>query len=350
MRRDPARRSVWADRRGPASRVLACAVAGGATLGLAATAGAVPVISGSDADVWNAGSPEVRYVLTTDEGNRRITWTLEEIEPGGDGSSATRSGNGRSPVTVTAPAGDGTFRITALDRDLLFPVRRRFVVNRTPPTVRIVRPVNGFSVPQGGSAVAEYSCAGAVSCAGPVASGGLLDTSRPGPATFRVEAADAAGNTVAAETSFLVVAPTAPGPAVPAPPGPAAPAAPVVPPATVVVATRERPLPARNAGRLVPRLNGVVATRRPVLRWPAITSARLYNVQVFRLRAGAEPAKVASLFPRVNRVRIPPGRLVRGARYAWRVWPFMRDGYTVSPLGLSIFSVSPRDRGRLRPE
>ena len=71
---------------------------------------------------------------------------------------------------------------------------------------------------------------------------------------------------------------------------------------------------------------------------------------MFRLRAGAEPAKVASLFPRVNRVRIPPGRLVRGARYAWRVWPFMRDGYTVSPLGLSIFSVSLRDGGRLRPE
>jgi len=137
----------------------------------------------------------------------------------------------------------------------------------------------------------------------------------------------------------------------PAPPEPGAAATPAAQPAPVVVTPRERPLAARNAARLVPHLNGVVASRRPVLRWPAIASARLYNVQVYRLRPGAEPAKVASLFPRINRVRIPPGRLVHRARYAWRVWPFMRGGYTATPLGLSIFSVDLRGSGgRLRPE
>jgi hypothetical protein len=98
-----------------------------------------------------------------------------------------------------------------------------------------------------------------------------------------------------------------------------------------------------NAGRLVPHLNGVVHTARPTLRWPAIVGAKLFNVQVFRLRSGRAPHKVASVFPKRNRVRLPPRRLVDGARYAWRVWPYMRNDYTAAPLGLSLFSV------RLRP-
>ena len=74
-----------------------------------------------------------------------------------------------------------------------------------------------------------------------------------------------------------------------------------------------------------------------------MSRARLYNVQVFRLRPGARALKVASLFPRGNRVRIPSDRLVDGARYAWRVWPFTRTGYSTGPLGLSIITV---DLGR----
>jgi hypothetical protein len=97
-----------------------------------------------------------------------------------------------------------------------------------------------------------------------------------------------------------------------------------------------RPL---NAARLLPHLNGVVRTNRPVLRWPAIVGARFFNVQVFRLRPGAPAAKVASIFPRANRVRLPPRRLRDRGRYAWRVWPFIRGGYTAAPLGLSLFSV-----------
>ncbi len=76
-----------------------------------------------------------------------------------------------------------------------------------------------------------------------------------------------------------------------------------------------------------------------MLRWPAIVGARFFNVQVFRLRPGAAPSKVASLFPRTNPVRLPRDRLRDGGRYAWRVWPFMRGGFTAAPLGLSLFSV-----------
>lgn len=333
-------------------RLPACAaMAGGAALAFAGHAGAAVTISGADTDVWNAGSPEVRYVLTTDLGSR-IAWALEEIAPGGDGTVPARGGVGNSPVTVTAPSGDGTFRITA--RDLLFPAQRTFVVDRTPPAIRIVRPADRSAVQQGAAAVAEYTCTGAVRCAGTVASGARLDTSRTGPVTLRVDAADAAGNTAAAQVTLLVAAPPAAGGPTPPPnpPSPAGPAGaagpasdPANPPVTVLAQPRERPVPGRFHRRLLPRLNGVVETLRPVLRWPRMTRARLYNVQVFRVRAGRDPVKVASLFPRAHQVRIPAKRLTDGARYAWRVWPFLRSGYSPSPLGLSAFSV---DLGRRR--
>jgi hypothetical protein len=328
---------------------LLAALVCGATLGLAAPAGAVPAISGSDGDVWNAASPGVRYVLTTDEANRRISWTLEETEPGADGPvpGGSRSGSGRSPVTVLLSSiGDGTFRLVARDRDRE-PARRTFVVDRTPPVIRVTQPADGWTVVQGVAAAAAYSCSGAISCAGTVEPRAALDTSRLGPATFRVDASDAVGNSAVVLTTFHVLAPDSPVPAppVPAPPVPPEPATPAasVPPAPTtpgVVAVRAGPRPRPlNAARLLPHLNGVVASRRPMLRWPAIVGARFFNVQVFRLRPGARASKVASLFPKTNRVRLPRGRLRDGGRYAWRVWPFMRGGFTAAPLGLSLFSV-----------
>ncbi|HTI32686.1 MAG TPA: hypothetical protein VL422_03350, partial [Miltoncostaea sp.] len=245
-------------------------------------------------------------------------------------------------------AGDGTFMLTAADRDAR-PVQRRFIVDRTPPAITIARPVDGSTLALGESAAADYSCKGAVSCIGSVASGTALDTSRAGAATFRVEAVDGAANASALQSAFTILAPT------PAPTDPSTPAAPTAPPApappvapSVLISpgaiTVSPGAPrALNASRLVPHLNGVVRTSRPTLRWPAIVGARLFNVQVFRLRTGRAPHKVASVFPKQNRVRLPPKRLVNGARYAWRVWPYMRNGYTPAPLGLSLFSV------RLRP-
>ena len=67
--------------------------------------------------------------------------------------------------------------------------------------------------------------------------------------------------------------------------------------------------------------------------------AKLSRDAKSKARAGAQPAKIVSVFPRTNRVRVPPKRLKSGGRYAWRVWPFIRTGYTRTPLGLSIFSV-----------
>jgi len=306
-----------------------CAAAMGATAG---TAAAVPSITGADTDVWNAGSPSVAYVITTTATTGQLTWTLAgPDDSSGPGPGAPGGGNGRSPLTVGLPGlRDGTYTLTARDRDLLSPTARRtFVVDRTAPTVSIAQPADGAVVAQGAALFAAFACGDAMTCTGTVADGGALDTSTPGEAGLRVEAADGAGNTAHAEVSYRVLAPgeTAQTPVDVARKPPKA-----VLPATI------------NAERLLPRRNGVVRTARPVLRWPVRRGARLYNVQVFRLTAGGEPVKVASLFPRTNRVRVPPKRLKAHVRYAWRVWPFLRAGYTGKPLGLSLFSVNPSRR------
>ena len=149
-----------------------------------------------------------------------------------------------------------------------------------------------------------------------------------------MSAADAAGNTATSQVDYLVLAA---GEAAPPPRTAREPA----PPPRTAPEPAGVDGPRHHDGRLLPHLNGVVATPRPVLRWPARTGAQLYNVQVFRLRVGAPPAKIASVFPRTNRVRLPPDRLRAGVLYAWRVWPFMRGGFTPKPLGLSVFSVGP---------
>ncbi|HTI35374.1 MAG TPA: hypothetical protein VL422_16980 [Miltoncostaea sp.] len=307
---------------------------GVAIAGVAAgTAGAVPVITGADTDTWNAAAPSVAYVITSSAGgNGRITWTLTgPVASGGPGPSTPTSGNGRSPLTVSLPnLADGSYTLTARDRDLFNPTARRlFAVDRTPPAATIAQPANGAVVAQGAALFADFMCLGATACTGTAADGAAIDTSSPGVFSFRVDAADAAGNTARAVASYEVLAPGqtggTPTDTTPTPPK-------VTLPRTI------------NAGRLLPRRNGVVRTTRPVLRWPARKGARLYNVQVFRLRLGLPPAKIASLFPRSNQVKVPAKRLRAGIRYAWRVWPFMRTGYTRAPLGLSIFSVDLRRR------
>jgi hypothetical protein len=300
--------------RGRPLLLAAAAAAAGAGAATAGQAGAAITITGTDADVWNGTEPAPAYVITSNSPSRRITWSVQGVG----------SGAGVSPVTVSFPAiPDGSFRLDAREQGFFAGTGARlFAVDRTPPTVAISRPADGVVVAQGGTLLAGYACAGATSCTGTVPDGGALDTSQAGVGTLRVDAADAAGNTASATVRYQVLAPGQT----------AGPPTEFVPPATTLPRTI-------NATRLLPRRNGVVRTKRPVLRWPARRGARLYNVQVFRLRPGRQPAKVASLFPRTNRVRLPPRRLVSGARYVWRVWPFLRGGYTETPLGLSVFKV-----------
>lgn len=314
-----------------------------AALGLvaASTAAAAPAISGADGDVWNASNPVPTYVITGSESRVRIFWQV----------SGVASGSGRSPVTVRlSEIVDGSYRLVAREASRTNPdvTERVFRVDVTPPRVTVRQPTSGAQIEQGATVIADYSCEAALSCSGTVDAGAPLDTSLTGPATFSVRAVDDAGNAVISIVDYIVRPPDAvgtvtfSGPPAPAPaPAPASAPTTLVPPAA---ATRARSRPRTlNARALLPRAGATISTRRPVLRWRARSPARLYNVQVFRLR-GESVTKVVSAFPRRNRYRIPAGRVAFGDRYRWRVWPYLARGYPARPLGLSYFDVRPSVR------
>jgi hypothetical protein len=301
-----------------------------------ATASAAPTISGTDQDVWNTARPVPAYVITGTAARTRISWEVAGVA----------SGSGRSPVSVRLPGiGNGSYRLVASER--LGPVQttaeRLFRVDLTPPRITIRQPLSGAQLEQGATVLADYGCEGAVSCAGDVAPGVRLDTSRLGPASFSVRAADDAGNGAISVVDYEIrptgtVTTAASGSAAAGLLSPSAPIALVPPP--IGEARVPRPV-TLNARRLRPRAGAVLRSQRPILRWPARRTARLYNVQIFRLR-GASITKVVSAFPRLNRFRVPPRRLAFGHRYVWRVWPYLGGGYTARPLGISVFDV----RGR----
>ncbi len=313
-------------------RLPGLALAGGVLLLAAAPAGAVPTISGSDNDVWNASEAGANYTITASSSRLRVYWQIPGVAFDDD----------RSPARLDlGDLRDGTYRLEAREGFAFnFAASvRTFRIDTTPPRITIRRPAAGRGeddrdddggevIAQGATVLADYTCEGAVSCVGSVPSGAPIDTSRPGPASFSVVAVDDAGNQVAGLVEYEV----APGPAAP----PASPA-----PAVVVVSpTVTRPIRPKtvNARRLLPRAGARVQTRRPLLRWRAHSSARLYNLQLFRLR-GAKATKVLSAFPRTTRYRVPAKRIARGDRYVWRVWPYLAGGYPDRPLGLSYFDV-----------
>jgi len=308
----------------------------------AGTAAAVPTISGADGDVWNATRPVPAYDLDTNGLRGRVIWQVERA----DGDEVAE-GAGRAPLTVRLPGiADGAYRLVARDQGPGSGTRvaRTFRVDRTPPRVTVRQPVSGAVVLLGAPLLADYACEDAVTCVGSVAPGAALNTSVAGAASFEVRAADDAGNETVTLVEYSVQAASTPAsPQEPAPSGPAAtPSAPIVLTTPPAPAAGPRPAPLRprtvNARALRPAAGTTVATRRPLLRWTARRGARLYNVQVFRMR-GTRVTKVLSAFPRANRLRVPAGRLAPGHRYIWRVWPYVGRGYVARPLGLSWFAV-----------
>jgi Bacterial Ig-like domain (group 3) len=97
------------------------------------------------------------------------------------------------------------------------------VVDRTAPTITLTTPASGAVYGLGEQVAADYSCAdeaggsGLASCSGTVAGGDAVDTSSVGEKTFKVEAADNAGNPASKSVSYTVVDRTAPTIAVAAP-------------------------------------------------------------------------------------------------------------------------------------
>ena len=145
----------------------------------------------------------------------------------------------------------------------------------------------------------------------------------PGSYTFRVSQIDPAGNVSGAATDPFTIA-------------------------GAVLAAVAKPtvakLPAVRASRLRPKANRTVMTRRPTLSWAkGPRGTRLYNVQVFRAgRKGTSSTKVTkvfSRFPKARHLRLPKSKIRPGYCYVWRVWPYVKKGFTSKPLGVSNFCV-----------
>jgi hypothetical protein len=304
---------------------------------LPAAAGAAPAISGADGDVWNAATAPPSYVMTGTAAGATIAWQVRDA----GGPVPGLSGTGPSPLTVRlVGAPDGALTLVAGQLLPGDPGRssRAFTLDTTPPAITVTRPVAGAAYGQGERIVADFSCAGARSCRGSAADGAPIDTASAGEHVFTVDAADAAGNAASERIAYRVTAAPGPPPAgtpsgTPSPPSPPIRLAPPARPGAGV--PPRAPLPAE---RPRPPAGAAVTTRRPVLRWTRVGSARLYNVQAYRLRDGAV-TKVLSAFPAGPALRVPAGRLAWGERYVWRVWPLIRDQYAPEPHTLTWFEV-----------
>lgn len=310
-------------------RMILALVAGVVAYALVvAVALGAPTISGSDSDVWNASRVPVTYTITPSSAGARITWVILQ------GTRQVASGKG-SPAKAPALA-DGSYVLVATEHDsngTSSSARRKFVVDTTPPIVVLSSPLGGATFTVGQVVASAYGCVGAVSCVGPVPSGTPIDTAAAGPHAFPVTATNQAGNIASVVHGYTVVAPPPPPP----PPTPPPPTPPSAPPA---VTTRLILPTTFHADRLRPRRGALLRTTRPELRWRARHGARLYNVQIFQLD-GQRFIKVLSAFPRVNRLRVPAGRLRRGIPLVWRVWPMVGRRFTRTPEGASFFEVAP---------
>ena len=303
--------------------------------------GAQQPLPGADYDdVWTVTSPVPTYDLTAAAGaiGDQISWAVDGGPPN----------SGASPLTVELPGiADGLHTLSATDLDPLGldPAQRTFRVDLTPPKITVNRPASGAQIDLNAALTAEFACEDAVSCTGTVASGAAINTATAGSATFTVRATDDVGNQAIRIVYYVVRGPTQPTPVGSA----VLPSAPVSLVQTPTVGTTAAPRPYRprtlNARALRPRVGVRLPTRRPLLRWPGRKGARLYNVQIFRLR-GTRATKVVSMFPRRHRLRVPARQLAYGKTYFWRVWPYVRGKYTSRPLGLSYFTVRPKPKKR----
>jgi hypothetical protein len=130
-----------------------------------------------------------------------------------NGVGATVSG-GTWSATVPLSAGQNTLAVTASSlAGGTTTTSERVTLDKSAPTVSIVAPANGAVFALHQVVDASYACADAdgasdiARCAGPVGSGRAIDTSTPGSHTFAVAAGDQAGNTGAANSTYIVVAP-----------------------------------------------------------------------------------------------------------------------------------------------
>ena len=113
----------------------------------------------------------------------------------------------------TNTLGEHTFTVQATDRagNTGSKSVNYTVVDRTAPVISVATPSAGAVYGLGESVAADYSCAdepggsGLATCVGTVADGAAVDTSSVGQKSFKVEAADNAGNKSSKSVTYTVV-------------------------------------------------------------------------------------------------------------------------------------------------
>lgn len=132
----------------------------------------------------------------SDEGGSELASCVGSVA---DGAWLDTSSVGSRSVTVAARDNAGNETVVTHDVE---------VVDETPPSILLSSPSDGAEYLLGETVLADYSCsdAGALVtlCSGDVPNGSAIDTSSPGPASFTVNALDAAGNSATQTVGYRV--------------------------------------------------------------------------------------------------------------------------------------------------
>jgi hypothetical protein len=160
----------------------------------------VTIATPVDGTVYERGaSVSADYACTDEENGSGLQSCVGDVPDGG--------------AVNTSTLGEHTFTVQATDRagNTGSKSVNYTVVDRTAPVISVATPSAGAVYGLGESVAADYSCAdepggsGLASCAGTVADGAAVDTSSVGQKTFKVEAADNAGNTSSKSVTYTVV-------------------------------------------------------------------------------------------------------------------------------------------------
>lgn len=199
-----------------ARAALATAIAAGATLALASTAAALPVIGGpngwTNTPVYPVTQSPVNPLFTN------YTWQVNA------GPVQAAQPFGAAPP-IPGNLGDGQFTLRAYEGGLPARVAAKVIsIDRTPPAVSLAFVPGAATVQFGAAKTVSYSCVGApapvpaASCNATIGNaaypnGGTLPTNSLGTKTVKLTATDLAGNTATTSKAYTVVdtiAPTAP--------------------------------------------------------------------------------------------------------------------------------------------
>jgi hypothetical protein len=134
-------------------------------------------------------------------------------EPNGSGIESCVGDVAQGADVDTSTLGEHTFSVQATDRagNTGSKSATYTVVDTTAPGIVVTTPASGAVYGLGEHVAAAYACtddaggSGVATCSGTVANGAAIDTSNVGEKTFKVDAADNAGNPASKTVTYMVV-------------------------------------------------------------------------------------------------------------------------------------------------